>query len=123
MRYLLLVSGLILLNFSSTAVAENSLGTFADDCYQEWTMRGWTIGEDNTPASELEPFAKGIQRICRLRSELHSKDPAISPYIQGRMAEIAPYVFSDDDASIKHYILKLKDRRPGPAYSGTFLSD
>lgn len=123
MPYLLFVSGLFLLNFSPSLVADYGLGSFADDCYQEWKMRGWTIGEDSTPAAELAPFAEGIRRICRLRSELYATDQSISPYIEGRMAEVAPYVFSDDEASIKHYILKLKERRPGPAYSGTFLSD
>lgn len=86
-------------------------------------MRGWTIGEDHTPAAELEAFSSGIQRICRLRSELHAADETISPYIQSRLAEIAPYVFSDNEAAIKQYILKLKERLPGLTYSGTFLSD
>jgi hypothetical protein len=123
MRFLLLINGLIVLNFSTFVVADNGLGSFADDCFQEWKMRGWTIGEDNTPAADFAPFVDGIKRICKLRSELYAADQSISPYIEGRMAEVAPYVFSVDEASIKHYILKLKERRPGFAYSGTFLTD
>lgn len=123
MHYLILINGLIALLFSSSLMAENTMYTLAEDCYQEWSMRGWTIGEDQTPAAELKPFSEGIQRICKLRSQLHAEDDSISPYIEGRLAEIAPYVFTSDEESIKHYILKLNERRPGPTYSGSFLSD
>lgn len=123
MRFLLHVNGLFLLTFSSLLIADNGLGTLADDCYREWSTRGWTIGEDQTPAVQVPRFSEGIKRVCELRSVLHADDKTISPYIQGRLADIAPYVFINDDEVLKQYIVKLKDRDPGPVYSGTFLSD
>lgn len=123
MRLLLLVNGLFVLHFSSLLMAENKMNTLAEDCFHEWTMRGWTIGEDQTPASQLKTFSEGIQRICQLRSELHAEDENVSPYIEGRLAEIAPYVFSGDEEAIKQFILQLEERRPGTYYSGSFLSD
>jgi hypothetical protein len=123
MRFLLIVNGLIALHFSSFLMAENKMKTLAEDCFQVWTMQAWTIGEDETPASQVKPFSEGIQRICQLRSELHAEDHTISPYIEGRLAEIAPYVFSGDEEAIKQYILQRKVRLPGSYYSGNFLSD
>jgi|GEM_PF-989668 len=123
MRFIVISSGVMVLSISTLLMAGNTMRTLAEDCFQEWTMRGWTLGEDETLASEIRPFSEGIQRICQLRSELHAEDETVSPYIEGRLAEIAPYVFSRDDKAIKQYILKLKERHPGPQYSGSFLSD
>ena len=105
------------------ASAEPAFGSLADDCFNEWKTRGWVIGEDNTPAYEVERFADGIRKICEIRSQMFVDGPETSPYIQGRLAELAPYVFSADDKAIRTLIVKLKQRRPGHQFSGSFMQD
>lgn len=61
------------------------------DCYQEWQSRGWTLGEDRRPADSVAGFRDGIMRICEARTELFLQDQDISPYIQGRLRDLAPY--------------------------------
>jgi hypothetical protein len=109
--------------FSLPVAAEPMFGLLADDCFNEWKTRGWVIGEDNTPAHEVERFATGIRKICEVRSQMFVEDPEISPYIQGRLAELAPYVFSGDEEAIRTLVSKLKQRRPGHQFSGSFMRD
>jgi hypothetical protein len=106
-----------------TSQANDNFGSLADDCYREWQLRGWVIGEDRTPAAQVPRFAEGVRKICQKRSELYQDDPEISPYIQGRLPELAPYVFSADDTAIEQFIIKLQERRPGPQFSGTYMQD
>lgn len=108
---------------NSTAFAEGSFNLLEDDCFNEWKHRGWVIGEDNTPATQVPTFVEGIKRICKVRADMFADNPDISPYIQGRLAEIAPYVFGADEASIESLVLKLEERRPGPQFSGTYMRD
>lgn len=117
--------GFLLAMISSTtqANADEMFGSLEQDCYQEWKARGWVIGEDNTPAHLVPRFDAGIKKICMVRSQLFASDPEISPYIQGRLPELAPYIFGADETAIESLIIKLKQRRPGPDYSGTFMRD
>lgn len=103
--------------------AEPAFGSLANDCYNEWKTRGWVLGEDNTPAHDVERFANGIRKICEIRSQMFVEDTDISPYIQGRLAELAPYVFSGNEQAIRMLITKLKQRRPGHQFSGSFMHD
>lgn len=97
--------------------------TLAEDCFNEWKSRGWVIGEDSTPAVEVPKFAEGIKKVCGVRSRLYEEDPTVSPYIQARLPELAPYLFAGDEKAIETLIRKLQTRRPGPAYSGAFMRD
>lgn len=117
----LLATCLMLIN--TAAIAEPAFGSLADDCFSEWKTRGWVIGEDNTPAHEVERFANGIRKICEVRSQMFIEDPEISPYIQGRLAELAPYVFSADESAVRTLILKLQQRPAGHQFSGSFMQD
>lgn len=113
---------------SCVIIAPAALGfdgqiSLADDCFNEWKSRGWVIGEDKTPAYKVPRFKAGIKKVCEVRSRLFEEDPTVSPYIQARLAELAPYLFSGDEAAIEELIIKLKTRRPGPAYSGAFMRD
>lgn len=103
--------------------AQDSLPDLSADCYQEWQSRRWVIGEDNTPAHEVPRFAQGIKKMCETRADMHSENADISPYIQGRLAELAPYVFAGDEAAMRGLIKKLQQRRPGPDFSGAFMRD
>ena len=80
------------------------------DCYQEWQSRGWTLGEDRRPADSVAGFRDGIMRICEVRTELFLEDQEISPYIQGGLRELAPYVFTATKEDMKQRILQVKDR-------------
>lgn len=120
MRTLVFVCLLVL---TKTVMAGESFVNLADDCYNEWQHRGWVIGEDDTPAAEVPTFVEGIKKICAVRARMFAEDPTISPYIQARLAEIAPYVFSADEKTIESLVLKLKQRRPGPQFSGTYMQD
>ena len=84
------------------------------DCYQEWQSRGWTLGEDRRPADNVAGFREGIMRICEARTELFLQDQDISPYIQGRLRDLAPYVFTATKEDIKQRILQVKDRTDYP---------
>ncbi len=80
----------------------------ANDCYQEWQARGWTIGEDGTPAADLANFRSGIELICQVRVELFNENNDISPYIQESMREVAPFILTANKADIREYILRLQ---------------
>ncbi|MDX1750104.1 MAG: hypothetical protein R3271_07275 [Methylophaga sp.] len=84
------------------------------DCYQEWQSRGWTLGVDRRPADSVADFREGIMRICEARTELFFQDQDISPYIQGRLRDLAPYVFTATKKDIKQRILQMKDRTDYP---------
>ncbi len=122
MRVLFLIAFISILSATSVNAGQ-TFGLLADDCFNEWKTRGWVIGEDNTPAYQVEKFANGIRKICEIRSQMFAVDPEISPYIQGRLAELAPYVFSGDEQAIRGLISKLKQRRPGDQFSGSFMRD
>ncbi len=116
--------GLILTYFfSSPAFSFDGEMNLEQDCYNEWKSRAWVIGEDQTPAHQVPRFSAGIKKVCSIRSRLYENDPSVSPYIQARLPELAPYLFSGDDAAIEQLIMKLRQRRPGPAYSGAFMRD
>lgn len=103
----LMISGL----FAAPALAgvgEIPAQQLAKDCYQEWQTRGWTIGEDGTPASDLAHFRNGIELICEVRAELFSEDAEISPYIQESMREVAPFILTANKADIRDYILRIQ---------------
>jgi hypothetical protein len=103
--------------------AQDFLPDLSADCYQEWQSRGWVIGEDNTPAYEVPRFANGIKKMCETRADMHSESADISPYIQGRLAELVPYLFAGDEAAMRSLVKKLQQRRPGPDFSGAFMRD
>lgn len=122
MRHLFLIASMPML-MTMPLSAEPAFGSLANDCYNEWKTRGWVLGEDNTLAHDVERFANGIRKICEIRSQMFVEDTEISPYIQGRLAELAPYVFSGDEQAIRMLITKLNQRRPGPQFSGSFMHD
>lgn len=122
MRHLFLIASMPML-MTMPLSAEPAFGSLAKDCYNEWKTRGWVLGEDNTPAHDVERFANGIRKICEIRSQMFVEDTEISPYIQGRLAELAPYVFSGDEQAIRMLITKLNQRRPGHQFSGSFMHD
>lgn len=116
--------GLALAQFLSTPVsAFDGEMNLIEDCYSEWKSRGWVVGEDETPANELPQFAAGVRKVCEIRSRLYEDDPSISPYIQARLPELAPYLFSADEKAIEQLVRKLQTRRPGQSYSGSFMRD
>ncbi|MBN47245.1 MULTISPECIES: hypothetical protein [unclassified Methylophaga] len=92
------------------------------DCYQEWQSRGWTLGEDRRPASTIIGFREGIMRICEVRTELFLQGADVSPYIQGRLRDLAPYVFTATKEDIKQRILQVNDQTGYPAGSD-YLSE
>jgi hypothetical protein len=53
-------------------------------------------------------------RICEVRTELFLEDQEISPYIQGGLRELAPYVFTATKEDMKQRILQVKDRTGYP---------
>ena len=112
-----------LLGISLSAHAADGFGSLSHDCYQEWKSRGWVIGEDKTPAHQIPLFASGIRKMCTVRARLFVDNPAISPYIEGRLPELAPYLFSGTEADMESLILKLEQRRPGHRFSGHFMHD
>lgn len=80
----------------------------ANDCYQEWQTRGWTIGEDGTPAADLANFRSGIELICQVRAELFNENADISPYIQESMREVAPFILTANKSDIREHILRVQ---------------
>lgn len=117
------IVSVVLLNLTPPAAAGEQGISLVQDCFNEWKSRAWVIGEDNIPAHEVPKFAEGIRKVCQIRSQMYDDDPSVSPYIQGRLAELAPYLFSGDDEAIKQLIKKLQTRRPGQSYSGSFMRD
>ncbi|WP_438969839.1 hypothetical protein [Methylophaga sp.] len=107
----------------SLTISAKDLGLLEEDCFNEWKTRHWVLGEDKTPAHQVPRFAAGIKQICETRVRLFKMNSDISPYIQGRLAEVAPYVFSADQQSIEALIMKLEDRPSGPRFSGSTMRD
>jgi hypothetical protein len=122
MKYILFLPFSFLCGFTAVN-AQDFLPDLSADCYQEWQSRGWVIGEDNTPAHEVPRFAQGIKKMCETRADMHGENADISPYIQGRIAELAPYLFAGDEGALRSLIKKLQQRRPGPDFSGAFMRD
>lgn len=115
--------GLALSLWLPTLGANDLFPDLSTDCYLEWQSRGWVIGEDYTPAQQVPRFADGIRKLCALRARMHASDASVSPYIQGRLAELAPYLFAADEQQLQSLIKKLQQRRPGHDFSGTFMRD
>lgn len=101
-------SWLIIVPLAQAGIGEAPAQYLAKDCYQEWQTRGWTIGEDGTPAADLANFRSGIELICQVRAELFSENAEISPYIQESMREIAPFILTANKADIRDYILGIE---------------
>lgn len=116
--------GTLLLVFSVTSWAADiqSPQSLINDCYQEWQSRGWTLGEDQRLADDVENFRNGIIMICEVRAELFLQGETISPYIQGRLRDLAPYIFTANKEDIKQRILLLNGQMSYPGGSG-FLSE
>lgn len=117
------IVSVVMLNLIAPASALDAEISLVEDCFNEWKTRAWVIGEDKTLAHEVPKFAEGIRKVCRIRSQMYDDDPSVSPYIQGRLPELAPYLFSGDEEAIRQLIKKLQTRRPGPSYSGAFMRD
>lgn len=98
----------ILVPLAQAGTAEMAAQHLAKDCYQEWQSRGWTIGEDGTPAADLANFRSGIELICQVRAELFRENTEISPYIQETMREIAPFILTANKADIRDYIISIE---------------
>lgn len=92
------------------------------DCYQEWQSRGWTLGEDRQLADNILGFRNGIMQICEARTELFLQGEDVSPYIQGRLRDLSPYIFTASKDEIIQRILQVKDQTGYPAGSG-YLSE
>ena len=103
------ISSLLLVPLAQAGISEAPVSQLAKDCYQEWQSRGWTIGEDGTPAADMENFRNGIELICEVRAELFGKHAEISPYIQESMREIAPFILTASKADIREYILMVQE--------------
>lgn len=112
----------LLFSTSLIAAGINSEQSLVTDCYQEWQSRGWTLGEDQRPAKDIQGFSDGIMRICEVRTELFLQGEDVSPYIQGRLRDLAPYVFTANKEDIKQRILQMSDQTGYPGGSG-FLSE
>lgn len=93
---------------TQAGMTEAPTSRLAKDCYQEWHTRGWTIGEDGTPAADLANFRAGIELICEVRAELFNENTEISPYIQESMREVAPFILTASKADIREYILLVQ---------------
>lgn len=105
------------------SVSANELGLLEKDCFNEWKTRQWVLGEDKTPAYQVPRFAEGIKQICETRARLFKTNPDISPYIQGRIAELAPYIFSGDNKNYESLIRKIEERPSKPQFSGAYMRD
>lgn len=108
MQKIFISSLLLFAPLTQAGIGESPSGQLAQDCYQEWQTRGWTIGEDGTPAADLANFRAGIELICEVRSELFNENANISPYIQESMREIAPFILTASKADIREYILMIQ---------------
>lgn len=118
----LITAGIFVFSTSVMAADIQSEQSLSKDCYQEWQSRGWTLGEDRRPADEIQGFREGIMRICEVRTELFLQGADVSPYIQGRLRDLAPYIFTADKDDIKKRILEVNDYTAYPEGSG-FLSE
>ena len=103
-----IIGWLFLLPLAQAGIGGMPAQQLVKDCYQEWQARGWTIGEDGTPAADLANFRSGIELICEVRAELFSEDTEISPYIQESMREIAPFILTANEADIRDYIISIE---------------
>ena len=112
----------LLFSASLTAADMQSKQSLITDCYQEWQSRGWTLGEDKRPAANIVGFREGIMRICEVRTELFLQGENVSPYIQGRLRDLAPYVFTASKEDLKQRILQVNDQTCYPGGAG-FLSE
>ena len=106
---LMISSSLLLAPVVNAGISEVPVSQLAKDCYQEWQSRGWTIGEDGTPAADMENFRNGIELICEVRAELFGENAEISPYIQESMREVAPFILTASKADIREYILMVQE--------------
>jgi len=118
----LIATWFLLFSTSLSAADMQSKQSLITDCYQEWQSRGWTLGEDRRPAEKVIGFRDGIMRICEVRTELFLQDENVSPYIQGRLRDLAPYVFTATKEDIKQRILQVNDQTGYPNGSG-YLSE
>ncbi len=114
--------GLLLVSTTSFAADMQNPQSLMQDCYQEWQSRGWTLGADRKPAEDVIGFRDGIMLICEVRTELFLGDENVSPYIQGRLRDLAPFVFTASKVDIKQRILQMESQTGYPAGSG-FLSE
>lgn len=115
-------TGLLLLSTALSATELEFSNSLVKDCFQEWQSRGWTLGEDQQPAENNVSFREGIMRICEVRAELFSQGENISPYIQGRLRDLGPYIFTASKDELKQRILQLKGQTGYPSGAG-FLSE
>jgi len=119
-----MIAGLTLYSLSFFSYAESASPSLVEDCFNEWSSRGWVLGEDRTLASNIAVFKSGIKRVCALRAKLFMSGENISPYIQASMPEIAPYLYSAaDEQSLITFIKRIEDRGDTPSFSGTFMRD
>lgn len=107
-RWLITAGCLLLVPLVQAGIGERPTQQLANDCYQEWHTRGWTIGEDGTPAADLANFRSGIELICQVRAELFNENADISPYIQESMREVAPFILTANKADIREHILRVQ---------------
>lgn len=110
-------------SFLYHSVSANELGLLEEDCFNEWKTRQWVLGEDKTLAYQVPRFAEGIKQLCETRVRLFKSNPDISPYIQGRMAELAPYIFSGDSKAYESLIMKIEEQPSTPRFSGAYMRD
>jgi len=104
-----LITGcLFMAPLAQAGMGEMPTKQLANDCYQEWQTRGWTIGEDGTPAADLANFRSGIELICQVRAELFNENTEISPYIQESMREVAPFILTANKTDIRQHILRIQ---------------
>lgn len=116
------ITGALLFSASLSAADIHSEQSLVTDCHQEWQSRGWTLGEDQRPAKDIQGFSDGIMRICEVRTELFLQGEDVSPYIRGRLRDLAPYVFTANKEDIKQRILQMSNQTCYPGGSG-FLSE
>lgn len=107
-RWLITAGCLFMVPLAQAGIGERHAQQLANDCYQEWHTRGWTIGEDGTPAADLANFRSGIELICQVRAELFNENADISPYIQESMREVAPFILTANKADIREHILRVQ---------------
>lgn len=109
MQKLFFIGCLLWIPQLSAGISQMPSQQLAKDCFQEWQSRGWTIGEDGTPAADMANFRAGIALICEVRAELFSENTGVSPYIQETMREIAPFILTASKADVRDYILMIQE--------------
>jgi hypothetical protein len=113
--------GLFVVMLQPASAETASTQQLATQCYQEWQSRGWRLGEDGTLAANIPAFKNGIETLCEVRADMAQTDPTVSPFVEGTMPELAPYMFTGNKADMKVLVEKLKHRKPG--YAGQFMRD